>query len=92
MKRLVLGVAMLALVGCSGGGGSNSGGNSSATLKDCQVCTGDYQCESGWCMGPYKTTGYYRCTPKGVNLSTWVCPTKYTKLLSGSTGEGESCQ
>jgi len=83
MKKLALGLIMLALLaGCSGS--SSSGGNS-ANLKDCQVCTGDYQCESGRCFGPYRTTGYYRCTPPGV--STWTCPTKYTKLFDGENGE-----
>lgn len=90
MKKLALGLILLALVtGCSGGG-SGSGGGNSATLKNCQVCTGSYQCESGLCYGPYKKTGQYRCTPTDVNLATWLCPVNYAKLLDG--GEGESCR
>lgn len=89
MKRLALGIALLALVGCSGGGGSSSGGGNSANLKDCQVCTANYQCESGRCAGPYAKTNYYRCTPINPPAG-WVCPVNYTKLLSNG-GEGESC-
>jgi len=83
MKKVALGLILLALIGCSGSG-SNSGGNY-ATLKDCQVCTADYQCESGRCFGPYKVTGYYRCTPP--DALNWVCPTKYTKLFDGENKE-----
>ena len=86
MKKLALGLILLALLaGCSKGG-SSSGGNS-ANLKDCQVCTGDYQCESGRCAGPYLKTGQYRCTPVDIPAN-WVCPVNYAMLSS----EGESCK
>jgi len=90
MKKLALGLILLALVAGCGGGGSNSGGNS-ATLKDCQVCTGSYQCESGRCAGPYLKTGLYRCTPMNIPAG-WICPVNYAKLTDGGIGENLSCQ
>lgn len=86
MKRLVWLVLVVGflLVNCSGGG-SSSGGNA-ANLKDCQVCTADYQCESGWCAGPYSKTSHYRCTPRDA---TWpyYCPVNYYKLPDGGVGD-----
>jgi hypothetical protein len=88
MKRLFLLLAVVVLLcGCSGSGGSSSGGNY-ATLKNCQVCTADYMCESGHCIGPYAKTGQYRCTPWPTPAG-WLCPVNYAKLLDG---DQESCK
>jgi len=78
MKRIILGVALLALIGCSSG--SNSGGNHNPLKAVCQACTYNNECESGQCV--QFTSGIHRCVPE-VREPGYRCPTGMYKLTSG---------
>lgn len=84
MKKLGLLLIIAMLAGCSGGSSSGGSGTAVNYLKNCQICSYDYECESGWCAGPYEKTNAYRCTPKNANRATWRCPVNYAKLTAGS--------
>ena len=82
MKRLALGVALLALTSCSGG--SNSGGNHDPLKAVCQTCTYDNECESNRCIK--FTSGRWRCVPQNAGPG-YLCPAGQYKLT-----ENDSCQ
>ena len=72
MKRLALGIALLALVGCGGSGGSVSGGGAREPGKAiCQTCTVGSECESGRCIR--FTSGMWRCVPTNSGPG-YQCP------------------
>lgn len=72
MKRLALGIALLALVGCGGSGGSVSGGSHEEPRKAvCQACTYGNECESGRCVK--FTSGIWRCAPQDAGPG-YRCP------------------
>jgi len=80
MKRIALGLLLLALVGCSGGG-SDSDGNHSPLKSICQTCTYNNECESNKCW-PF-VSGRYRCIPQDAGPG-YVCPAGQYMLTSDS--------
>ena len=71
MKRLALGLSMLALVGCGGSGGSVSNGGHEPAKAVCQGCTYGHECESGRCVK--FTSGIWRCVPVNAGPG-YQCP------------------
>lgn len=70
MKKLALGLALLALTACSGGG-SSSDGNHAPLKSICQTCTYNNECESNDCRK--FTSGRWRCVPAGAGAG-YACP------------------
>jgi hypothetical protein len=87
MKKLILGVALLALLSVSCGGGSSSGGNHAPLKAVCQACTYGNECESNVC-GKFKS-GIWRCIPIDAQPG-YTCPSGMYKLPG--TGTEDSCE
>jgi hypothetical protein len=88
MKKLALGLILLALVAGCGGGGSSSGGGPIivATKEICQGCSLDGECLSGRCV-QFKS-GIWRCIPHDAKPG-YTCPSGMYKTFDG---QGDSCQ
>jgi len=89
MKKLALGLILLALVAGCGGGGSSSGGNHDPLKAICQTCTYNNECESNDCRK--FSSGRFRCVPYQAPIG-YACPAGQYKLNNGGISEDLSCQ